>query len=166
MTTRAIARRWFAVFAFCAVAGSTRAADKGCIVVTNSAEIEQAVTDSAGLRTMKLVPAVKVVPGDTVVYTIAVRNVCNEPAEGVSVDNPVPNHMAYVADSAIGPNTDIRFSIDGGYKFGKPGELRKRDADGSERSARPAEYTSIRWVMRHPLAAGAEAYMRFRAVLE
>jgi uncharacterized repeat protein (TIGR01451 family) len=161
-----IAKGWFMALAACAVASTATAADKGCIVVQNVAEIEQTATDAKGARTVKLVPAVKVLPGDTVIYTVKFRNVCDKPADNVSVDNPVPVHMAYVADSAIGPNTEISFSIDGGYTFAKPEALRKKDADGTERAARASEYTNIRWVMRHPLAVGAEGYARFRAVLE
>ena len=161
-----IAKGWLMALAACVLANAATAADKGCIVVQNTAEVEQTTTDAKGVKTVKLVPAVKVVPGDTVIYTVTFRNVCTKPAENVSVDNPVPEHMAYIADSAVGPNTDVSFSIDGGYNFGKPEALRKKDADGTERAARPGEYTNIRWVMRHPLAAGAEAYARFRAVLE
>lgn len=149
-----------------ALVGEAMAADPGCIVVQNVAEMEQTVTDAAGNKTVKLVPATKVVPGDTVIYTVKFRNRCDKPADNVSVDNPVPEHMAYVADSAIGPNTDVSFSVDGGYHFAKPEALRKKDADGTERAARAREYTNIRWVMRHALAAGAEGYARFRAVLE
>ncbi len=149
-----------------ALAGTARAADPGCIVLQNIAEIEQASTDAKGLKTVKLVPAVKVVPGDTVIYTLKFRNTCDKPAEKVSVDNPVPEHMAYVAGSAVGPSTEISFSIDGGYKFDRAEALRKKDSDGTERAARASEYTNIRWVMNHPLVAGAEGYARFRAVLE
>lgn len=143
-----------------------RAADPGCIVVQNVAELEQTVADANGGKSVKLVPASKVVPGDTVIYTVKFRNRCDKPADNVSVDNPVPEHMAYVADSAIGPNTEVTFSIDGGYNFAKPEALQKKDPDGTERVARANEYTNIRWVMRHALAAGAEAYARFRAVLQ
>jgi uncharacterized repeat protein (TIGR01451 family) len=118
------------------------------------------------VRTVKLRPAVKVVPGDTVIYTVKFRNRCDNPADNVSFDNPVPEHMQYVEGSAIGPNTEISFSIDGGYNFAKAETLRKQDSDGTERAARASEYTNIRWVLRHPLVAGAEGYARFRAVLE
>jgi uncharacterized repeat protein (TIGR01451 family) len=161
-----ISKGWLAALVLAAVAGPASAADPGCIVVQNIAELEQTVTDAKGVKSVKLVPAVKVVPGDTVIYTVKFRNRCDKPAENVSVDNPVPEHMAYVAGSAVGPNTEITFSIDSGYTFAKPEALRKKDSDGTERAARANEYTNIRWVMRHPLAAGAEGYARFRAVLE
>jgi uncharacterized repeat protein (TIGR01451 family) len=162
----AISKGWLLALALAAIAGPASAADPGCIVVQNIAELEQTVTDAKGVKSVKLVPAVKVVPGDTVIYTVKFRNRCDKPAENVSVDNPVPEHMAYVAGSAVGPDTEVTFSIDSGYTFAKPDALRKKDSDGTERAARANEYTNIRWVMRHPLAAGAEGYARFRAVLE
>jgi uncharacterized repeat protein (TIGR01451 family) len=149
-----------------ALAGTGRAADPGCIVVQNVAEIEQTTTDANGVKSVKLVPAVKVVPGDTVIYTVKFHNVCTKPADNVSIDNPVPEHMAYVAGSAVGPNTEVTFSTDGGYHFANAEALRKKDSDGTERAARASEYTNIRWAMRHSLAAGAEGFARFRAVLE
>jgi uncharacterized repeat protein (TIGR01451 family) len=161
-----ISKGWLMTLSLAALTGHALAADTGCIVVQNIAEMEQEVTDAKGIKSVKLVPAVKVVPGDTVIYTVKFRNRCDKPADNVSVDNPVPEHMAYVAGSAIGPNTEVLFSIDAGYTFGKPESLHKKDSDGAERVARASEYTNIRWVMRHPLAAGAEGFARFRAVLE
>ena len=161
-----IAKGWLMALGLTALAGQAVAADAGCIVVQNVAELEQTVTDAKGVKTVKLVPAAKVVPGDTVIYTVRFRNRCDKPADNVAVDNPVPEHMHYVAGSATGPNTEITFSIDGGYNFAKPEALRKKDSDGTERAARASEYTNIRWVMRHPLVAGAEGFARFRAVLE
>jgi uncharacterized repeat protein (TIGR01451 family) len=161
-----ISKGWLLAIALAAIAGRAIAADPGCIVVQNVAEMEKTVTDANGVKSVKLVPAVKVAPGDTVIYTVKFRNRCDKPAENVSVDNPVPEHMEYVAGSAVGPNTEVTFSIDSGYTFAKAESLRKKDSDGTERAARANEYTNIRWVMRHPLAAGAEGYARFRAVLE
>jgi len=142
------------------------AQDKGCILLKTVAEIEQPVTDAQGKQTTKLVPVEKVVPGNEVVYTVSATNVCNAAAERVVIDNPVPEHMTYVAKSAIGPGTDVTFSIDGGFNFDKAEALQVANADGSKRAAVPADYTHIRWVMRNPLKAGAVAFARFRAVLE
>jgi uncharacterized repeat protein (TIGR01451 family) len=166
-----MAKGWYtalvlSALAVCALADKAIAADPGCIVVQNVGEIEQTTTDTNGVKSVKLVPAVKVVPGDTVIYTVKFRNTCDKPADNVSVDNPVPEHMAYVAGSAVGPNTEVTFSTDGGYNFAKAEALRKKDSDGTERAARASEYTNIRWVMRHALAADAEGFARFLAVLE
>lgn len=143
-----------------------QAQQKGCISLKTVAEVEQSTTDAQGKPSKKLVPAEKIVPGNEVIYTVSATNVCEAPAEHVVIDNPVPEHMKYVADSAIGPQTDVTYSVDGGFHFARAGELKVSDADGSQRPATAADYTHIRWVMRNPLKPGAMAFARFRAVLE
>jgi uncharacterized repeat protein (TIGR01451 family) len=142
------------------------AQEKGCILLKTVAEIEKITTDARGEKSTQLVPAEKIVPGDEVVYTVSATNICDQAAEHVVIDNPVPEHMKYVASTAIGPGTDVTFSIDGGFNFGKPDALKVTNTDGSERPAVAADYTNIRWVMRNPLKPGDVAFARFRAVLE
>ena len=142
------------------------AQDKGCILLKTVAELEQVTTDERGEQSTQLIPVEKIVPGNEVVYTVSATNICDQAAEHVVIDNPVPEHMNYVANSAIGPGTEVAFSIDGGFKFGKPDSLKVANPDGSERKAEPAAYTNIRWVMRNPLKPGDVAFARFRAVLE
>jgi len=142
------------------------AQDKGCILLKTVAEIEQITTDARGEQSTQLVPVEKIVPGNEVIYTVSATNICDQAAEHVVIDNPVPEHMIYVANSAIGPGTEVTFAIDGGFNFGKPEALKVASPDGSERKAEPADYTNIRWVMRNPLKPGDVAFARFRAVLE
>ena len=142
------------------------AQEQGCILLKTVAEIEQVTTDERGEKTTRLVPVEKIVPGNEVIYTVSATNVCDQAADNVVIDNPVPQHMDYVGGSAIGPGTDVSFSIDGGFNFGKPETLKVAGADGAQRQAEPREYTNIRWVMRNQLKPGAVAFARFRAVLE
>ncbi len=148
------------------LATHTLAQDEGCILLKSVAEIEQVITDERGEKSARLVPVEKIVPGDEVIYTVSATNICDQAADNVVIDNPVPEHMNYVASSAIGPGTDVTFSIDGGFNFGKADTLKLANADGTQRQAQPHEYTNIRWVMRNPLKPGAVAFARFRAVLE
>jgi uncharacterized repeat protein (TIGR01451 family) len=143
-----------------------QAQEKGCILLKTEAQVEETSTDEQGKPARKLVPAEKIVPGSEVIYTVSATNVCDQAAEAVVIDNPVPTHMAYVTDTAIGPGTDVTFSIDGGFNYGKPDTLRVSNPDGTQRVATAADYTHIRWVMRNPLKPGAVAFARFRAVLE
>jgi uncharacterized repeat protein (TIGR01451 family) len=147
------------------IAGA-HAQDKGCILLKTVAEIEQPATDERGQPTTRLVPVEKVVPGNEVVYTVSATNVCDSDADKVVIDNPIPEHMNYVAQTAMGPGTDVTFSVDGGFNYGTPQSLSMANADGTRRTAAAADYTHIRWVMRNPLKPGAVAYARFRAVLE
>jgi len=142
------------------------AQEKGCILLKTVAEGEQEVTDDRNQKTTKLVAIDKVVPGSEVIYTVTATNVCDANAQAVVIDNPVPEHMNYIANSAIGPGTEITFSVDGGFNYGKPETLTLSNPDGSKRPAQAGDYTNIRWVMRNPLKPGAVAFARFRALLE
>ena len=142
------------------------AQERGCILLKTVAEIEKADTNERGEKTTRLVPAEKIVPGDEVVYTVSATNICDEAADNVVVDNPVPEHMKYIPNSAIGPGTEVTYSIDSGFHYDKPAALKISNPDGSQREARADEYTNIRWVMRNPLKPGSVAFARFRARLE
>ncbi len=144
---------------------STPAEPQGCITVKSVAEIEQETVNDKGERVKRLVPAAKVVPGMEVIWTVTASNVCAQAVGNVTIDNPVPEHMRYVPDSALGAGADIVFSLDG-RRFAAAEQLRVRDADGSERTARPDEYTHIRWLFRNPIEPGRMALARFRAVLK
>jgi uncharacterized repeat protein (TIGR01451 family) len=141
------------------------AAGQGCISLKTVAETEQEALDEKGERVKRLAPAAKVVPGTEVVWTVTASNVCAQPVSNVFIDNPVPEHMRYVANSALGVGADIVFSLDGRH-FAAPDQLRVRDADGTERVARPDEYTHIRWTFRNAIEPGQMALARFRAVLQ
>jgi uncharacterized repeat protein (TIGR01451 family) len=148
------------------VAAQATAQEKGCILLKTVAEIEQVTTDERGEQSTRLVAAEKIVPGNEVIYTVSATNICDQPAHNVVIDNPVPQHMDYIGGTAIGPGTEVSFSVDGGLNFGKPDALKVAAADGTPRQAEPREYTNIRWVMRNPLKPGAVAFARFRAILE
>ena len=139
------------------------AQERGCILLKTVAEIEKIDTNERGEKTTRLVPAEKIVPGDEVVYTVSATNICDEAADNVVVDNPVPEH---IPNSAIGPGTEVTYSIDSGFHYDKPAALKTSNPDGSQREARADEYTNIRWVMRNPLKPGSVAFARFRARLE
>jgi uncharacterized repeat protein (TIGR01451 family) len=152
-----------AVLAGCSLSSQVFAQDQGCIVLKSVAEIEQAVVDANGVKSTRLVPAGKVVPGVEVTWTVTANNICKQPSDKVTINNAVPEHMAFVANSAIGPGSDISYSLDG-KAFGTPDQLKVK-ADGAERQARADEYRHIRWVFKNSLQPGAQAFARFRAVL-
>jgi uncharacterized repeat protein (TIGR01451 family) len=150
------------------VAASAVAADgppRGCVELKTVAETEVEYVDAQGQRATRLAPVAKVVPGTQVVWTVTASNICDKPADKVSIDNPIPPQMTYVADSAIGAGADILFSTDG-RQFAEPASLRVSDADGSERPARSSDYTHIRWSLRNPIGPGQVAMARYRAALK
>src|SRR5580704_5566019 len=72
------------------------------LAVRSIAEVETR-SMVAGREVVKLVPADRVVPGDRVIYTLEVRNTGATAVDTPIVTHPVPEHMRYVADSAVGP---------------------------------------------------------------
>jgi uncharacterized repeat protein (TIGR01451 family) len=158
-------KKFFAVIAIaaCSLSSQAFAADEGCIVLKSVAEIEQEVVDAKGQKATKLVPVTKVVPGVEVIWTVTANNVCKQPSEQVTINNAVPAHMSYVADSAIGPGSEISYSLDG-KTFGAPAQLTVNE-NGATRAARADEYRHIRWVFKSALQPGAQAFARFRAML-
>ena len=141
------------------------AQDKGCIELKTTAETEQEYVSEQGQKAQRLVPADKVTPGDEVVWTITAKNVCDKPAEHVVVANPVPEHMTYVASSAMGVGASITYSLDN-KDFKDAAALTVRETDGSTRPARAGEYRAIKWSYAAPFAPGATAFVRYRATVK
>lgn len=127
------------------------------------AEVELTATEQ-GREIKRLVPADRVVPGDRLIYSLEVVNTAMTTVPGPAVTTPVPAHMRYVADSAVGPGTEVSFSIDGGSSFDAPENLQVKGSNGELRAAEAAEYTHIRWQFKNSLKAGSVAFVRFRAI--
>jgi uncharacterized repeat protein (TIGR01451 family) len=156
----------FAAVAVMAVVGMgspALAQDAGCIVLKSVAEVAQEVVNDKGEKSTTLVPAAKVVPGVEVTWTVTANNVCKQPSDKVTINNAVPEHMTYVANSAMGPGSDVTYSLDG--KTFATAEQLTVNVDGAQRQARADEYRHIRWVFKNSLQPGAQAFARFRAVL-
>ncbi|MGO9930289.1 MAG: hypothetical protein ACLPV8_00495 [Steroidobacteraceae bacterium] len=135
------------------------------IAVKAIAEVEMRIADQ-GRETSKLVPADRVVPGDRVFYTLEVRNTGALAVAAPTVTYPIPAHMQYVADSAVGPGTRVSFSVDGGRSFDAAENLKIKTGQGALRAAVAADYTHIRWQLKKTLKGNAVAFVRFRALVK
>ena len=153
-------------FAFLLIFSSANAIsqEQGHLNVTTLVQMEEMSVGDDGERQTRLVAADTVVPGDVVIYTTTVENISDESAVNVVVNNPVPEHLSYVAGSAFAPGMVIEFSIDGGATYA-PAEELTVDEDGQTRAATADDFTHIRFVMQGELAAGAQGIARFRARL-
>jgi uncharacterized repeat protein (TIGR01451 family) len=132
------------------------------LAIRSIAEVESR-TVVAGREIVKLIPADRVVPGDRVIYTLEVRNTGATALDAPVVTHPVPEHMRYVADSAVGPGAEVSYSVDGGHSFARAEDLEVPGADGRLRPAVAADYTDIRWQLKNNLKANSVAFVRFRA---
>jgi uncharacterized repeat protein (TIGR01451 family) len=132
------------------------------ITIKAIAEVEQS-SQAHGRQTTKLIQADRVVSGDTVIYTLEVRNTALTSVTRPVVTYPVPEHMTYTADSAVGPGTEVTYSVDAGRSFDAPENLRIQEPGGELRAATAADYTHIRWQLKNPLKGNSVAFVRFRA---
>jgi uncharacterized repeat protein (TIGR01451 family) len=157
ITDRPAVRALWLLLLTCAAGASIRAdAPAQTLDVKATAAVRQG---------QELVPADRVVPGDEVFYTLEIRNIGTRPLPPPTVDFPIPEHMRYVANSAVGAGAEVSYSVDGGRTFDRPENL-SVTAGGQPRSATPADYTHIRWRLKHTLKAKALALARFRAIVK
>jgi len=159
-----------------AVSVNARAADE--VEVSLVAEVREELPALPGTRrVVRFMPATSLHQGQEIFYTVRIRNPAVEPATDVEVMQRIPANTNYVPNSAAGPGVDIDISADGGLTFAKEGQLTvvdqsalalmqatNLDRAALTRPARPTDYTTIRWRLRDPLAPGAVALARFRAV--
>ena len=146
-----------------AIAAAQEAADP--LTIKAIAEVESKST-AHGREVVKLIPADRVVPGDRVIYTLEVRNTAATALDAPSFTYPIPEHMRYIANSAVGPGAQVSYSVDGGHTFARAEDLKMKGPDGKLRAAVAADYTDIRWQMKNSLKANSVAFVRFRTLVK
>jgi uncharacterized repeat protein (TIGR01451 family) len=120
--------------------------------LATSIEVQTLATEEGpdGSTVRRFVDARRLEAGEQVYYTIRVTNPGREPVERVVVTKRLPYGVDYVTGSAVGPGCRVELSSDGGDTF----------APARGKGA----YTHVRWTFGNPLAPGATALLRFRAV--
>lgn len=143
------------VLATTAFAGAAQAQS----VTLAASVMQEKIVDQNGQRTVTLIPAARVTPGDAVLYTLSYTNKGAKPAEQVVLTNPVPGDMAFVsADGAL-------VSVDGGKQFGAIADLKVTGKDGAMRAATPDDVTHVRWNLA-AIAPGTAGRVMFKARLK
>jgi uncharacterized repeat protein (TIGR01451 family) len=164
-----LARRVCCAIAICAVASAASAQLPGAraragLELTTRVEKIVSGADKADARA-RLVPAEDLKPGDELVITVTFLNTTQHALDGVRITQPIPPSMRYVEGSGVGPGSQVLYSVDGGATYGQPNELGVVTAEGVRRVATAVDYTEVRWLIKAPLAAGARAFVRFRATV-
>ncbi|MEQ1879461.1 MAG: hypothetical protein ABL878_00650 [Burkholderiales bacterium] len=134
--------------------------------VTTEAFQESVVKNKDGKPEKKREPVKTAMPGTEVIYVITYRNTGDKPAEKVVVNNPVPEHLAYIPGSAQGAGTRIEFSVDKGKQFGALETLRVKAANGVTRVAKGEDVTHVRWMVMAPVSPGASDSVTYKAVIK
>ena len=136
------------------------------IKLDHNVQVEKLEKDKNGKEVVKLYPAGQVVPGDVMLYTITATNNGAAAADNIVITDAISEHMLYIADSAqssaLGKNTTITFSADGGKTFLPAGQLTVTDSNGT-RPATTSDYTHIRWQLNFSLAPQKSAKVLFKA---
>jgi uncharacterized repeat protein (TIGR01451 family) len=130
----------------------------GTVLATGSGPLETSiqmqrlvVEEGADGRTARqFVEARRLEAGEQIYYTVRVTNPGREPVDEVVLTKRLPYGVDYVPGSAVGPACTVELSSDGGTTFAP--------------TRGKGSYTHVRWTFRHPLAPGATALLRFRAV--
>ena len=157
------------ILAFAAAAPLISAAALGSAHAAMTARqvVEKEVVTAApnGEETVTRVPADKVTPGETVVYSIRYKNESAAPAGDIVLVMPVPKEVAYVEGSVAGAEkASISFSADGGATYVARGRLTVVEG-GEPRPARGDEITHIKWSLSAPVGPQAEGEVSYKAVL-
>jgi uncharacterized repeat protein (TIGR01451 family) len=127
------------------------------------AQVRENISTTPGREVYRYVPASLLAQGQVVYYTLRITNPTAVFARNVAVVQAVPANTTYIADSASGPGAAVSFSVDGGRTFASAQDL-TINVEGTTQPAQARQYTHIRWQLRNPLAPGATALARFRAV--
>ena len=157
---------FFSMMILTALFSSNAFAEDGSIVLTNKVFKQVIKKDKDGNTTYDYIEPKTALPGDVMMYTISFENIGSNPAEGIVINDPIPNNSKYRMDSAVGKNTTITFSIDGGKNFGNPDDLVVKDKNGKEWKAKPESYTHIRWVYNKPFAPGETGEVSFKTQIK
>ena len=141
-------------------------AKESAVTLSTKSYKEVHMIDASGAKKIVLEVAKKVVPGDTVVYKNSITNHTNKSVNDMVLNNAIPKHTEYIADSAkCEKDCDILFSVDGGNEFDKPENLMVNVGDKA-RLALPREYTNVRWILTSALDANSVTDVSFKTRLQ
>jgi uncharacterized repeat protein (TIGR01451 family) len=146
------------------VSAQTKPAAAAPSTVTLKSEtfVARATTDASGKKKNELFPALRVLPGDPLVFMVSYQNTGKAPATKFVINNPVPNGVDF---TGVEQNW-ATVSVDGGKTFGALATLKIKKADGALRSALPADVTHIRWLFTAAIPAGGQGRVMFYAVVK
>ncbi len=150
------------VLAFSPLPALAQAGAANNVKLTSETFVAKAVTDEKGVKSNKLFPATRVLPGDPLVFQLTYNNQGTAPVTRFVINNPVPNGVEFTGvreASAI-------VSVDGGKTFGALATLKVKGADGKLRPASATDVTQIRWTFTQPIAAKAKGTVMFYAIVK
>lgn len=158
----------FFLAAFCLMGNGLAGAEPPRLELKTMVEKETRVKKK-GQGVTERSPAVKTMPGDVLIYTIAYSNAGQAPAVDARIVNPVPARTVLIPESAAGQDTTVLFSTDGGETWQKPPVMMKSKRSGGvveSRPASPEQYTHIQWIVKKPVLPGQSGRVSFRTTVK
>lgn len=126
---------------------------------------EVIVSDASGVKSKKLEPLTRALPGQELIYVLTYKNTNSVTAENVVIANPLPKEVVYVANSATTQNVIHDVSVDGGKNYAALAQLKVRNSQGVLREANASDVTHLRWKIKSLPVASSGSVM-FKAVLK
>ena len=117
-------------------------------LISISVKAEKEITVN---KEKKMIEAKEIKSGDVIFYTMSYVNSGDTAATNAVLDDPIPKGTVYLDGTALGKDSEITFSIDGGKTFKKPSlltyEIKLPSGKMEKRTASPEQYTHIRWII-------------------
>lgn len=130
----------------------------GAVQFASDVFVERFVTAPGGGTSRILARADRLTPGDHVIFVV---NWTARRGSEFTVTNPMPRSVAF--QRSIDGAEEV--SIDGGRTWGRMEALRRRDSDGSIRSANPEDVTHLRWHVPGDIALRGSGQLTYRGVV-
>jgi uncharacterized repeat protein (TIGR01451 family) len=129
------------------------------VTLSSEVKVDRLITEN-GQKRHVLMPAIKVVPGENLVFTTVYRNTGAKPADHFVVTNPIPAAVR-LSDDGFG---GFEVSVDGGRAWGKLSGLSVSDGKGGQRAAQAADVTHLRWVVP-TIAPGGSGSLEYHGIV-
>ncbi len=119
-------------------------------------KVRQRVIENGAEKQILAEPKV-VVPGDTLLFTTAYRNVSSQAVKNFVITNALPGGVALAPEGAASQMV----SVDGGKTWGALGTLSVNGNDGTKRPTHAGDVTHLRWILTEikPGVAGEVTYL-------
>jgi len=140
-------------------------AEDGAVRFSNNAFKQVITKNSDGTVQYDYVEPKLVLPDDVILYEIIFENITQQDISNIVVNNPIANNSTYRESSASGDSTEITFSVDG-KNFSAAETLTVKGATGVSVSAKPENYTAIRWVYKKTLKPGEKGKVTYKTTIK
>ncbi len=148
-----------AVFPIATAIFPTAALAQQPVELKGDVKVMQRVVEDGKERLLLTEPKV-VVPGDTLVFTTAYRNVSGEAVKNFVITNALPGGVALAPEGSEAQTV----SVDGGKTWGKLAMLALDDGTGGKRPATANDVTHLRWSLAE-IKPGADGVVTYLALV-